>query len=91
MSFTPRVEQKVVLNKLLFKLVRTEITEGRMQAPPVVPAFQVGEKLSASHLLRGKTLIRTFGLEDADAAFHQRVIVGIGCFDHRDGDMMSRQ
>ncbi len=36
-------------------------------------------------------MIRAFGLEGADAAFHQRLVVGIGCSAHRDRDMMRRQ
>jgi len=36
-------------------------------------------------------MIRVFGLESADAGFPQRVVVGIGCFAHRDGDVMRRQ
>ena len=36
-------------------------------------------------------MLRAFSLEGANAAFHQGVVVGIGCIAHRNGDMMRGQ
>jgi hypothetical protein len=51
------VEKKFVLQKPLFKLVRTAITERGMQSATIVPTFQIGKEFRAGDLVRWEVVI----------------------------------